>query len=117
MKEMKSKGFILTGVLFGLAIILLISTNYFLLSSPKNADYLVLQVDAVGNRKTDVRRIIQAAINNDNCTNLNTLLDSSLLDSDGVEVDIKNIDLTTCPNPTMTISINTTNVYEELTYP
>ena len=114
---MNKKGFVLTGVLFGLAIILLISTNYFLLSSSKNADYLVLQVDAVGNRKTDVRRIIQAAIDNNNCTSLNTLLNNPLLDSDGVEVNIKSIDLSTCPNPTITVSINTTNVYEELHYP
>jgi|GEM_PF-5724485 len=116
-KGLMNKGFVLTGILFGLAIILLISTNYFLLSSSKNTDYLVLQADAVANRKTDVRRIIQAAIDNNNCSNLGNLLSSPLLNSSGVTTEINSINLKKCPNPSINISIKSQNVYEELIYP
>ena len=114
-----NKGFVLTGVLFGLAIILLISTNYFLLSSSKNTDYLVLQVDAVNNRKTDVRRIIKSAIDNGYCDSLQELINNPLLDSNNVNVSINSIDLSECSNnnPVINVSINSSNVYEELIYP
>ncbi len=116
-KQKNSKGFILTGILFGLALILLIYSNYLAFTSVKWDDSTVLQIDAVNNRKTDVRRIIKDAISDGHCSDLEDILNNPLLDSDGVEVTINNIDLTNCPSPSINVSISSEKVYEEYTFP
>ncbi len=115
------KAFVLTGILFTFAIILLVSTNYYVYSSSQKANYLKMQIDSVNNRKIDVSRIINAAIADGHCDDLQNLLDNPLLDSNGVTTTITAINLTGCssspPAPEINVSIDSQNVHEELTYP
>lgn len=111
------RGFVITGTLFGLALILLISTNYILLTEKNSTDYLVLQVDAVQNRAVDVDRIITDALADDQCLALDGLLGDGKLDLDGIRVTHTSSDLlTTCPDPTITVQVDSTNVHKEFTY-
>ena len=115
------KAFVLTGILFTLAIILLVSTNYYLISSSHKSSYVAMQVDSVYNRKIDVTRIINDAIGDGHCNDLQTLLDDPLLDSDGVNTTVTAINLTGCsstpPTASVNVSFDSKNVHEELIYP
>ena len=106
------RGFVITGILFGLALIMLISTNYVILAENNSTDYLVLQADAVHNRAVDVDRIITEAMDDGECGNINALLSNSLLDSQGIEV-ISSVNSAVCPDLNIIIQIDSDNVHKE----
>jgi len=109
------KAYVMTGLMLVIGLIVLISTNYFIISE-KNNDSLLIEIDQVHNRAVDVYRIIQDAINDGECNNLNALLSDPLLDSEGITTSFTS-DLTTCPAPSIKVYIDSTNVHKEFDYP
>ena len=117
---MHVRGFVISGSLFALLLIMLIAGNYVIISNANldDSNYEKLMIDKVSNRNTDVLRLIDD-LNVDTiaditgCTStlfemstrLSTILTDSRLDSEDITLSVN--DLTIVDNcPTLRVEIN-----------
>jgi len=89
------RGFVITGLAFGLLVVLLIAANYNVIANTQKLDSNTqnIKIDKVYNRYLDLKRALASAKsdgsaqNPSKCTEyLTSVLNSQLFDSDGVTV-------------------------------